>query len=182
MEIWKPISWSGGKLEVSSEGNVRSNMRDGRILKQQEDRKGYMRISVTVNQVKHTIKVHREVALAFLDNPNGLDQVNHIDGNKKNNSVSNLEWVSCLDNARHAVKTGLWKNVLLASQRTNKARETPIVSVDAATGERREFGSVSEAERFFKTRHISAVLNGERQKAKGQYFYRMNGGGACAEP
>lgn len=73
MEIWKPISWSGGKLEVSSEGNVRSNMRDGRILKQQEDRKGYMRISVTVNQVKHTIKVHREVALAFLDNPNGLD-------------------------------------------------------------------------------------------------------------
>lgn len=61
MEIWKPISWSGGKLEISSEGNVRSNMRDGRILKQQEDRKGYMRISVTVNRVKHTIKVHREV-------------------------------------------------------------------------------------------------------------------------
>lgn len=181
MEKWAFIDWSDGKLEISTLGRVRSRMRDGRILKQQPDKKGYLRVSVTINREKRTMKVHREVARAFIPNPENLDQVNHKDGDKKNNSVDDLEWVSCLENARHAIREGLWGNVFAASKRANEAKETPIISVDIVTGERRRFKSVSEAERFFESRHISAVLNGERKKAKGQYFYR-EGGGACGNP
>lgn len=172
METWKEISGTFGLLEISSEGRVRSNMRDGRILKQQVDKKGYHRVRVTVKREQKSFKVHREVAKAFIPNPNGLPQVNHIDGNKNNNCVENLEWVSNKENADHAISAGLWGNVYKASQRANEKRKTPVVSVDAITGERRYFGSVSEAERFFHNRHISAVLNGERAKAAGQFFYR----------
>ena len=181
MEKWAAIDWSGGNLEISSLGRVRSNMRDGRILKQQADKKGYLRVRVTINGERRTVKTHREVARAFIPNPFSLEQVNHKDGNKGNNRVENLEWVSCLENARHAIRQGLWDNVFAASKRANDAKAAPIVSVDVVTGQKRRFKSVSDAERFFGTRHISAVLNGERRKAKGQYFFR-EGGGACAEP
>lgn len=172
MEMWKEINGTFGLLEISSEGRVRSNMRDGRILKQQPDKKGYLRVRATVKRERKSIKVHREVAKAFIPNPEGLPQVNHIDGNKGNNRVENLEWVSNKSNAEHAIRTGLWGNVYKASQESNEKRKTPVTSVDAKTGEKRHFCSVSEAERFFQSRHISDVLNGKRAKTAGQFFYR----------
>ena len=63
-------------------GNVKSYK--NRILKQQKDNKGYLRISITENRVKKTFKVHRLVAEHFLDNTYNKPQVNHIDGNKQN--------------------------------------------------------------------------------------------------
>lgn len=172
MEIWKYIEGTNGLLEVSSEGRIRSNMRDGRILKLQADNKGYLRVRVTIHREKRQYKIHRAVAGAFLPNPHGLPQVNHIDGDKTNNCVSNLEWVSNDDNAHHAMKAGLWENVFTASSKTNEERKTPVCSLDVCTGEVRCFESVSEAERYFNSRHISDVLNGKREKAAGQRFFR----------
>ena len=172
MEMWKEIDGMFGLLEISNYGRVRSNMRDGRILKQQIDTKGYFRIRVTIKGKKKSIKVHREVAKAFIQNPNNLPQVNHIDGNKANNCASNLEWVTNKSNADHAIENGLWENVYKASKATNEKRKTPITSVDEKTGEKKHFKSVSEAERFFGSRHISDVLNGKRERAAGQFFYR----------
>jgi hypothetical protein len=172
MEIWKTIEGTYGLLEISSNGRFRSNMRDGRILKQQIDNKGYMRVRVTIRRERRQYKTHRAVASAFLPNPHGLPQVNHIDGNKANNCVSNLEWASNEDNAHHAIRTGLWGNVFSASMQTNETRKTPIRSVDAMTGQVRRFESVSEAEHFFNSRHISDALNGKRAKAAGQRFFR----------
>lgn len=171
-EIWKPIEITDGRIEVSSDGRFKSNLRDGRILKLTKDTKGYLRLTVTIDGHKYCFKAHREVAKAFIDNPDGLPQVNHIDGNKTNNSVANLEWSSNLNNCRHAIDSGLWTNVFDAAQRANTSRKTPIRSVDIKTGEERNFESVSEAERFFNTRHISDVLNGKRNAAAGQRFYR----------
>lgn len=171
-EHWRKIGGTCGLLEVSDKGRVRSLMRDGRILKAQPDKKGYMRISATVKRQKRTLKVHREVAKSFVPNPNDLPQVNHIDGNKKNNDASNLEWVSNEENVKHAVKTGLWEKVFEASRAENERRKTPIYSVDEETGRIIHFGSVSEAERYFGTRHISDVLNGKRERASGQRFFR----------
>ena len=168
--MWKDIE--NGALSVSDDGRVRSNLRDGRILKTQLDKKGYVRVRVTIHGVKKTFKIHRLVAELYVPNPDNMPQVNHIDGDKTNNSASNLEWVSNYDNAQHAIANDLWGNVFEASRKTNEARKTPIYSIDSETGERRDFESVSEAERFFGTRHISDVLNGKRERAKGQFFYR----------
>ena len=119
MEIWKSIEGTNGRLEVSNRGRVKSNLRDGRILKQQTDNKGYKRVRVTLDGVKRGYKVHRLVATAFVPNPNGLPQVNHIDGNKDNNDVANLEWVSCRDNIKHAYENGLFESVIEGVQKEN---------------------------------------------------------------
>ena len=180
MEHWKVIEGTNGMLEISSLGRVRSNLRDGRILKQQPDKKGYRRIRVTIDRQKMSLKVHREVAKAFVSNPLKLEQVNHIDGDKANNCVKNLEWVSNAENAHHAVVNGLWSNVFAASTRVDESRKTPIVSIDPKTGAQVRFESVSDAERYYDTRHISDVLNGKRSHAKGLRFVRMSGGDADA--
>lgn len=172
MEEWREIDGTHGLLEVSSEGRVRSHMRDGRILKQQIDNKGYCRISVTIMREKVRFKVHRVVAAAFVPNPLCLPQVNHIDGDKQNNRAENLEWVTNIENAHHALENGLWTNVLSASSRTNESRKTPIVAVNCETGETRHFESVSAAEKFYGSRHISDVLKGKRAKAAGHLFFR----------
>ena len=174
METWRPIEGTKGLIEVSNLGNVKSWLRGKeKRLKPQCDSKGYQRITITVDRCKMTLKVHREVAKAFLANPNNLPQVNHIDGNKSNNSVSNLEWVSNRDNALHAINNGLWDNVLLGTKRENERRKTPVVAtnINDSTDVIR-FGSVAEAERYFNSRHISDVLNGKRTMCKGYSFKR----------
>lgn len=173
MEIWKDIPNTNGKLQVSSHGRVRSYLRDkdeGAILKTCADKKGYLRLRVTLEREKRCYKVHRLVADAFLDNPDGKTQVNHIDGDKTNNFVGNLEWATNAENAHHAIDAGLWGNVFCASARTNEARKLPIVAINAETGEQMLFDSVAAAERHFNSRHISDVLNGKRSKAAGHYF------------
>lgn len=176
MEHWRTIPDTKGMLEVSDAGRVRSNLRDGRILKDAVSNKGYHKVRVTLERVKRTFTVHREVAKAFIPNPNGYEQVNHIDGNKDNNRAENLEWCTNTQNCKHAIENGLWENVFSASRSVNESRKTPIQSKDAVTGEIRTFESVSEAERFFNTRHISDVLKGKREKAAGQYFERIERG------
>lgn len=69
--------------------------------------KGYLQATIMAGGEQKTCKIHRVVALAFLAKPNGKDQINHKDGNKTNNAVSNLEWVTASENALHAVRTGL---------------------------------------------------------------------------
>lgn len=172
MEEWRAMQGTGGALEVSNTGRIKSNLRDGRILKQQLDSKGYHRVRVTLERKRMSFKVHREVAKAFIPNPDNLPQVNHKDGNKDNNCLENLEWISNTDNAHHAMDTGLWGNVFAASQRTNEARKTPVVAISEKTGERIRFDSVSDAERYFNSRHISDVLKGKRSRVAGHFFCR----------
>lgn len=172
MENWRVVPDTNDKIYISDQGRIMSILRDERILKTSQDRKGYSRITITIDGEKRTYKVHRLVAQAFIPNPDNLPQVNHKDGNKGNNNVPNLEWISNADNAKHAIDNNLWDNVIAASSRSNAAKMQPIYSIDSVTGERRDFKSVSEAERFFNSRHISDVLNGKRNKAAGQFFYR----------
>lgn len=123
-EEWRSVSGYEGLYEVSNIGMVRSldkfryNGRTyhcrvkGRILKPYLLRThcgAYEQVTLCDErgQVKHTI--HRLVATAFLDNPYSLPCVNHIDGNKLNNHVDNLEWCSFTQNNLHAYKTGLKK-------------------------------------------------------------------------
>lgn len=88
-EQWKKFP-NDERFEVSTYGRVKKN---GRLLRQ-HDSKGY--------KVAAGIGVHRFVAITFLPNPDNLPVVNHIDGNKSNNNVDNLEWMSHTDNIRHS--------------------------------------------------------------------------------
>lgn len=170
MEMWAPVPNTDGKIEVSTMGRVRSLLRDERILKAQTNRKGYAVVRVTVNRRKFSIRVHRAVAEAFIPNPNGLPQVNHKDGNKGNNAISNLEWVSDMENKTHAIEHGLWEGVFAASARENERRKKPIRAINLATRECIVFPSMSEAERAIGTRHINECIRGKRSHANGWTF------------
>ena len=179
-EIWKPIDGTNGQYEVSNTGKVR-NAKKKNELKFQRDNKGYLRLRVTVNRVRKSYKIHREVAKAFIPNPENKPQVNHIDGDKSNNAVSNLEWVTNIENARHALENGLWGNVLKASQESNNRIKRPIKATHLETKKEICFESVSEAERYCKTKHINQVLSGKRKTANGYTFeYIQKGSDANA--
>lgn len=182
MEIWKAIPGTKGFIEVSTEGNVRSWLRGTpRDLKTQMDTKGYHRLSVVIDGEKHTYKLHREVAKAFISNPSNLPQVNHIDGNKNNNCVSNLEWVTNIENAHHAIANGLWDAVFEGTRKENEKRKKPIIAyrIDGEFPCTRYYESISEAEKDIGSRHICAVLKGKRTHAKGWAFQYAEGVMPC---
>lgn len=97
------------EYKILSNGIVIS--KSGKPMKPQMDSKGYLRIQLKDPKKKNgvsTFKIHRLVAMHFLPNPNNLPQVDHIDGDKSNNDVSNLEWVSNEENQRRAVERGAY--------------------------------------------------------------------------
>lgn len=91
--------------KVTSEGIVFN--KDGSIKQPFIAGKGYLYIKLYINGKSKSKAVHRIIAETFIDNQEKKNQVNHIDGNKKNNNVENLEWVSCRENVDHAMRTGL---------------------------------------------------------------------------
>jgi hypothetical protein len=103
---WRPVVGFEGYYLVSSDGKIKSLYRTQKILKPKSDKDGYKACSLyspDSKKPKH-VRVHRIVAEAFLDNPNRLPVVNHIDSDVTNNSVSNLEWCTILHNNTHGVK------------------------------------------------------------------------------
>lgn len=151
------------------------------VLKTQADHHGYHRVRVTIEREKTSLKIHREVAKAFIPNPNGLPQVNHIDGNKENNAATNLEWITNRDNAHHAIEHGLWDSVMEGARRENESRKKPIIAY-RIYGDypcTRYYESISEAERDIGSRHVCAVLKGKRTHAKGWTFQYAKGVMPC---
>ena len=120
-EIWKDIPGYEGYYQVSNYGSFRSLNRiikyknnglriyPGKILLTEPTKDNYRRIVLMKEGVKIRYMCHRLVALAFIPNPENKPNINHIDGNKSNNIVSNLEWCTPSENSLHAFKTGLSK-------------------------------------------------------------------------
>lgn len=90
-EIWRPIEGYEGLYEVSSYGRIRSLMKSI-ILRPKKEPSGYLRCNLYLNKNMKTVSIHRLVAQAFIPNPDNLPQVNHMDEDKTNNRVDNLEW------------------------------------------------------------------------------------------
>jgi hypothetical protein len=112
--IWKPVLhlW-----EVNELGHVR-NIKTKKLLKLRTRRDGYLDIKLSYKRYL----VHRLVATAFIPNPTNLPQVNHIDGNRSNTALSNLEWCDQFLNMKHAIKTGLFPD--RAGERNGRATIT----------------------------------------------------------
>lgn len=108
MEIWKDIKNYENTYEVSSYGRVRRKY-SNRILKLEEKRNGYIQACLSQNNHVKYVLVHRLVAIAFIPNDDILlkTQVNHKNGNKHDNRIENLEWISPSGNRLHAFATGL---------------------------------------------------------------------------
>lgn len=109
-EIWKNIKGYEGFYQISSFGKIKS-LRNDKILKLRIGKTGYLYTVFSVNSVRKTVKPHRLIALNFIPNPEFKIDVNHIDGNKCNNRLDNLEWVTEQENVIHAHETGLSKGV-----------------------------------------------------------------------
>lgn len=110
-EIWKPIKNYEGLYSASNTGKIKSlhykhkNMEKTLNLSKQSC--GYLKVELYKNGKSKIYYVHRLIAETFIQNPDNLPQVNHIDGNKLNNNVNNLEWVTASQNQIHAVKNRL---------------------------------------------------------------------------
>jgi hypothetical protein len=121
MEIWKKINNDIDNYEISSFGNVR-NCKTKRILKINNKKNGYSNISLNGK----TYTIHRLVAFAFIDNPNNKPTVNHIDKNKHNNKLDNLEWATYLEQNIHSKNEifnhnrGIWKIDIKTNEKIKK--------------------------------------------------------------
>ncbi len=102
MEQWKTIA-DMSNYEVSNLGNVR-RIKTGKLLSQQNSN-GYKTVTLWENGKEKTKYVHRLVAIAFLEQSESKNEVNHKDGNRSNNCLDNLEWVTASENILHGYKT-----------------------------------------------------------------------------
>ena len=144
--------------EVSNLGKVR-NIKSGRILKPQLTKNGYLKHFLYKNNKQKHLLLHRIIAIAFIDNPEAKPQVNHIDENKLNNDLSNLEWCTIRENAVHGTRT----------KRIAEKRSKKVVQLDLNDNVLNEFESMVQAEQEtgVSRRSIGRCCNGKLKSSRG---------------
>lgn len=178
VEVWKPIKNFENHYHVSNLGNVKSLERviirkDGRImtfksklLKKQKTTNGYL--SITIDR-KHK-SIHRLVAEAFLHKIEGKYDVNHIDCDKFNNCVTNLEWANKSENIQHAIKNNRFKKYL----GKNHWRSLPILQIDLDGNLIKKWDSIMDVKRELNldSKSIIYCCKGKIYKKVGGYKWR----------
>lgn len=163
--VWRNIRGFDG-YKVSNDGYVYSE-KTRRILNRINNNKGYYHICLTVDGKMQYQLLHRLIAEAFIPNPEGKPFINHIDGNKKNNKIENLEWVTNQENIRHAFEIGLMKG-------RPSNRKKAILQIDKDTKQViKEYSSQLEASKELNIHvgSLSQCLNG-KYKTAGGYIWR----------
>ena len=195
-EIWKDIPNYEGKYQISNLGNVMSlnfaNKHFPRLLKLKNHKDGYKLVGLSNGQTgnKTFLAVHRLVAQAFIPNPEHKEQVNHIDGNKSNNTVSNLEWVTPKENVTHAFVTGLmpytlkdkpqkantckryntiYKSPILGLKGIDNPNHRAVLQFDTSGNFIKKWNCISDAGRFYNisASAITLCASGKRKTANG---------------
>lgn len=170
---WKEIEGYNGLYEVSDVGDIRSLdriiIRENHLLtlkgvnkSAKVNNRGYLSTTLCKNSKYQHFAIHCLVARAFIPNPENKGYVNHKDGNKLNNSVSNLEWVTMSENNKHAYKIGLKvgsaKGLFGKDNKTSK----PVYMMNKQGEILKEFPAIHDASRItgLSASGICAVING----------------------
>lgn len=179
MEFWKEIPNYEGLYEASNLGKVRSKegkvtysklhgkrVWKSRILKEKNKSGRDVRVDLWKNGEPKSFLVHRLVAETFIPNTDNKPCINHIDGNPRNNYVSNLEWVTYSENMKHAFKNGLYS--------TN----VKITLINKQSGNKKRFISMSEASRSLGkgNGYISDFLYRGKTETKDYFIVKEQGG------
>lgn len=144
---------------VSNFGNIK-NIKKNKLLTPMKNKKGYLEYTFRQNNNCKTFRIHRLVAIYFIENKFNKPYVNHKDGDKTNNHFKNLEWCTAKENDNHARQNGL------------KTQEKPIIATNILTGESNCFKSISECGSILEinTGTISKVLKCKRKKTHNYTF------------
>lgn len=169
MEKWKEVSDNPNYM-VSENGRIRRVGSD-KDHSTHIGKSGYVLTHLYLNGKCQHKRVNRVVAEAFIPNPENKPEVNHKDGNKRNNNVRNLEWATKKENCEHAWRNGLARPSygMLGKKNPNAGRKgKPFKIVE--TGE--VFNTLMECEKVINgnNRHISECLNGKQMTHRGYHF------------
>ena len=151
-ETWRPVKGYEGFYEVSDCGRVRSvehidnikHLHPSKVLKPRADNRGYMRVHLSKEGDAKYYSVHRLVAQAFVDKPDGCDIVNHLDSNPSNNCADNLEWTTYKGNMQWASKQGHMKGCPQNLVKAQETKKVPVIAI-LPDGNRMSFNSQIEA-------------------------------------
>ena len=163
--VWKTIDIFPG-YKISNDGHVYSE-KTKRVLNKIKNSSGYYHICLTIDGKMQYQLLHRLIAMAFIPNPDNKPFVNHIDGNKKNNMIENLEWVTNQENIKHAFDIGIMKG-------KPSCRKRKVVQIDKNTNKIiQEFDSQLEASHKLNIHpgSLSSCLN-KRYKTSGGYIWK----------
>jgi hypothetical protein len=193
-EVWKDIEGYEGRYLISNQGRVKSLgffsnplgfsiwVKRIKFLNLHIDRYGYVYVSLSKNKHRRSFKVHRLVAQAFILNSENKPQINHRDGNKQNNCVDNLEWVTQSENNWHAfnVLDSTERRLSLQSQKKGKWLGTNNPKWKGAVlclTSGAIFESVSEVVRVIGVSRylLNKVLNKNKKDVKGLNFEYYRG-------
>lgn len=160
-EEWKKID-GFPNYSVSNYGRVRNDKKDT-LMGYSYDAKGYYRVALSKYNKRYARRVHRLVAQAFLPNPQKKEQVNHLDGDKTNNIVSNLEWCTNQENQDH-----YWNNLDNGQRRKNISlglkrtyRENPGLAKQKAVAMNKNRGKIIQGIREKMTKKVIRVEDGK---------------------
>lgn len=181
-EIWKDIAGYEGLYRISNKGNVLSLNAYGhgliRPLKSRKNVFGYLTVVLRKNKKAKYTGVHILVAKAFIPNPDNKPQVNHLDGNKENNSVDNLEWATCKENINHAINTGLRGRLTYDVPKGSLNKNSkPILQYDTKGNFIKKWDCQSDAARFYNC-DPSRIVNcakGRDRSCKGFVWRFLDG-------